>query len=138
MEAKIQQVTIVVSDLAVAHDFYTRKVGFETKTDVRAPGGYRWVSVGPRGQELELALFQLGSAVNPEQQERAREWAPGKAPPIVLRVSDCTATYEELRARGVEFLQPPVDYPWGRSVTFADPDGNLFSLNQPPAPRSGS
>ena len=138
MDAKIHQVTIVVRDQAAALAFYVQRVGFETKTDVTAPGGYRWVSVGPRGQDLELALFQLGSAVNPEQQDRAHQWAPAKAPPIVLRVSDCRASYEELRGRGVEFLQPPVDYPWGTAATFADPDGNLYSLNQPPARRSGA
>lgn len=138
MDAKVQQVTIVVRDRAAAHEFYTQKVGFETKTDVELPGGNRWVSVGPRGQELELALFQLGSPVSPEQKRWADGWAPGKTPPIVLRVSDCKATYEELKARGVEFVQPPVEYPWGVSTTFADPDGNLFSVNQPPAPRAWS
>jgi predicted enzyme related to lactoylglutathione lyase len=136
MDAKVQQVAIVVNDQAAALDFYTQKVGFETKTDVTPPGGNRWVTVGPRGQELEFALFQLGSAVSPEQRPIAQHWAPGRAPPIVLRVADCKAIYEELRARGVHFLQPPVEYPWGCSATFADPDGNLFSLNQPPASRS--
>lgn len=136
MEAKVQQVTLVVKDQAAALEFYTRKVGFETKTDVTPPGGYRWVTVGPRGQDLEFALFQMGSAVNPEQKRWSQNWAPGRAPPIVLRVADCKATYEELRARGVEFAQPPVAYPWGTAATFADPDGNLFSLNQPPAQQS--
>lgn len=131
MEAKIQQVTLVVRDQAAALAFYTQRVGFETKTDVTLPGGYRWVSVGPRDQALELALFPLGSAVDPEQRERSRQWAPAKAPPIVLRVTDCKASYEELRARGVPFLRPPVEHPWGTSATFEDPDGNLFSLSQP-------
>lgn len=133
MEGRITQVTLVVRDQAAALDFYTNKVGFEVKTDMTPPGGYRWVTVGPRGQDLELALFALGSATDPEQQAWSKSWAPGAAPPIVLRVADCRATYEELRARGVKFPQPPKEYPWGTAATFADPDGNLFSLSQPPA-----
>lgn len=133
MEGRITQVTLVVRDQAAALDFYTKKVGFEVKTDMTPPGGYRWVTVGPRGQDLELALFALGSATDPEQQAWSKSWAPGTAPPIVLRVADCRATYEELKARGVKFPQPPKDYPWGTAATFADPDGNLFSLSQPPA-----
>lgn len=133
MEGRITQVTLVVRDQAAALDFYTKKVGFEVKTDMTRPGGYRWVTVGPRGQDLELALFALGSATDPEQQAWSKSWAPGTGPPIVLRVADCRATYEELKARGVKFPQPPKDYPWGTAATFADPDGNLFSLSQPPA-----
>jgi hypothetical protein len=37
-----------------------------------------------------------------------------------------------MSARGVEFLVPPFDHPWGTSATFKDLDGNLFSMNQPP------
>jgi len=132
MEAKVTQVTLVVTNQAKALSFYTEKVGFEKKTDFAPPGGYRWVTVGPVGQELEIALWEVGSAVDPVQREWSKQWAPGKAPPIVLRVNDCRKTYEELRARGVDFPQPPKDYPWGTAATFRDPDGNLFSMSQPP------
>jgi len=33
----------------------------------------------------------------------------------------------------VEFLLEPFDHPWGTTATFKDPDGNLFSMNQPPS-----
>jgi len=136
VDAIVQQVTLVVKDQTAALDFYVQKVSFEKKTDFTPPGGRRWVTVGPRGQNPEFALFPLGSPVNPEQKMWAQQWVPGKAPPTVLRVKDCKAIYEELRARGVEFLQPPVEYAWGTSATFVDPDGNLFSLNQPPSRQS--
>ncbi len=132
MEGKIYQVTLVVTDQAKSLGFYTEKVGFEKKTDVQLPGGYRWVTVGPKGQELELALWEVGSATDPEQKEWSKHWAPARAPPLVLRVADCRKVYEELHGRGVEFPQPPKAYPWGTSATFQDPDGNLFSLNEPP------
>jgi catechol 2,3-dioxygenase-like lactoylglutathione lyase family enzyme len=135
MDAKVAQVTLVVQDQTAALEFYTRKVGFEKKTDVTPPGGYRWVTVGPTGESLEFALWARGTPVAPEQQKRAQEWASGKLPPIVLRVSNCRATYEELHGRGVHFFQPPVEQPWGTSATFEDPDGNLFSINQLPGSR---
>jgi len=133
MDAKITQVTIVVTNLTAALEFYTEKVGFAKKTDVALPGGGRWVTVGPNGQDLELALWEVGSFADPAQREWSKHWAPGRAPPLVLRVADCRAVHRELSARGVEFPQPPREYPWGVAATFRDPDGNLFSLNQPPA-----
>ena len=133
MEGKITQFTIVVSNQSKALAFYTESVGFEKKTDVTLPGGYRWVTVGPKGQELELALWEVGSATDPEQKAWSKQWAPGKNPPIVVRVNDCREVHRELSSRGVEFPQPPKEYPWGVAATFRDPDGNLFSLSQPPS-----
>lgn len=132
MEGRVSQVTLVVRNQAVALEFYTERVGFEKKTDVALPGGGRWVSVGPKGQDLELALWEIDSAVDPTQKSWSKDWAPGRAPPIVLRVANCAGVFDELKARGVRFLQPkPDERPWGTSATFADPDGNLFSLSQP-------
>lgn len=131
MKGRITQVTLVVTDQDRALDFYTRQVGFEKKTDVDVPGRGRWVSVGPVGQDLELALFPAAS--RPDPNEWSRHWKPGANPPMVIRVDDCRATFQELSSRGVRFDQPaPVEYPWGVSATFADPDGNRLSLNQPP------
>jgi len=80
-----------------------------------------------------MALFELGSTVDPSQKEWSKNWSPARAPPIVLRVADCRKTHQELSARGVEFTRAPVEYPWGTAATFKDPDGNLFSMNQPPS-----
>jgi predicted enzyme related to lactoylglutathione lyase len=131
MDAKITQFTLLVKDQAEAVDFYTNKVGFEKKTDVTPPGGYRWVTVGPVGQELELALFQAGTQ---DPNGWSRGWRAGGGPPIVMRVGDCQKTFTELRSKGIEFKQEkPEVYPWGVSATFSDPDGNLFSINQLPS-----
>ena len=133
MDGRISQVTLVVTNQARSLEFFTEKVGFEKKSDAPLPGGKRWVSVGPKGQDLELALWEIGSAVDPAQRAWSKNWSPGTAPPIVLRVADCQAVYREISARGVEFPQPPKEYPWGWAATFRDPDGNLFSLSQPPS-----
>jgi len=134
MVGRVTVVTLVVTNQAKSLEFYTEKVGFEKKTDVPGPGGFRWVTVGPKGQDLEFALWEVGSPVDPAQKEWSKQWAPGKAPPILIAVSDCPKTYQELHSRGVEFPQPPKENPWGTVATFRDPDGNLFSMNQP---RSG-
>ena len=130
MDAKITQFTLVVKNQADALEFYTKKVGLEKKTDFTPPGGYRWVTVGPVGQDIELALFQAGS--QPENGWTA-QWRPGSQPPIVMRADDCAKASAELKSRGVRFTAEPKEYPWGVSATFADPDGNLFSINQLPA-----
>jgi predicted enzyme related to lactoylglutathione lyase len=131
VEGKITSISLVVSDQQRSLEFYTEQAGFEKRTDVTGPGGYRYVTVSPKGEALEVALWQRGSAVNPEQKDMAMAWAAAKAPPVVIQVSDCRAIHEAMAARGVRFLQPPFDHPWGVSATFADPDGNLFSLSQP-------
>jgi len=47
-------------------------------------------------------------------------------------VDDCDGTVEQLRARGVELLNGPVDRPWGqRTAAFADPDGHAWEIAQP-------
>ncbi len=126
MEAKIAAIPLVVKDKAKALDFYTNKVGFEKKTDY-TQGSYRYVTVGPKGQDIELALWQIGS---PDPTGWVKNVSPG-GPPIVMRVDDCRKTFAEMESRGVQFKQAqPEEYAWGVSATFSDPDGNLFSLNQ--------
>ena len=131
-EGKVSQIALVVKNQAAALHFYTEQVGMEKRTDIAVPGRGRWVTVSPKGSELELALFEIGSTVDPKQTEWAQQWAPGKAPPIVLRVTDCRKTYQELSSRGVPFPQVPEEHPWGTAATFTDPDGNLFSVVEPP------
>jgi predicted enzyme related to lactoylglutathione lyase len=133
MDGKITVITLVVTDQARSLEFFTEKVGFDKKTDVNPPGGTRWVTVGLKGQELEIMLWQVGSGADPSQAEVSKTWAPARSPPIVIVVPDCRKVHQEMSARGVEFVMAPFDHPWGTSATFKDPDGNLFSMNQPPS-----
>jgi predicted enzyme related to lactoylglutathione lyase len=128
MELKIRQFILVVTDQTKSLDFYTGKVGFEKKIDYTPPGSYRWVTVGPHGQGIELALWQVGS---PDPDGHTKSWKPGNAPPITLSVKDCHETFAEMKSRGVKFHQEqPYDQPWGISASFDDPDGNTFAINQ--------
>jgi predicted enzyme related to lactoylglutathione lyase len=134
MDGKVTVIHLVVTDQARSLEFFTEKVGFEKKTDITPPGGSRWVTVSPHGETIELSLWQVGSAVDPSQKVVAQQWAPATSPPIVFQVPDCKKEHARLSARGVEFLLAPLEHPWGTTATFQDPDGNLFSMNQPPGP----
>ena len=121
---KIESTPLIVSDKTEALKFFTEKVGFEKKVDV-TDHGYRWVTVGPKGQDAQLELWQVGS-YGPAG--ASKNWNPGNAPPIVLLVDDCYKTFAELKGKGVEFRRELEEYPQGVSATFADPDGNLFTI----------
>jgi predicted enzyme related to lactoylglutathione lyase len=128
VEPRIKQFILVVTNQADALEFYTNKVGFEKKTDFTPPGSYRWVTVGPKGQPIELALWQLGS---PDPDGHAKNWRPGNAPPITMWVEDCRRSFDEMRSRGIQFHQvEPYNAPWGTVASFNDPDGNTFAINQ--------
>lgn len=130
MNGKIHQLILVVKNQSDALKFYTEQVGFEKKTDYKPPESHRWVTVGPKGQDIEIALYEEGT---PDANNWSKNWKAGKSTPISIRVDDCLAEFEKLKSRGVKFFEDkPHDASWGTNAAFADPDGNLFSLNQPP------
>jgi catechol 2,3-dioxygenase-like lactoylglutathione lyase family enzyme len=49
---------------------------------------------------------------------------------LTIRVPDCRAAYEVLRARGAAFLTPPVEHPWEVRTFFRDPDGHLIEISE--------
>jgi len=53
---------------------------------------------------------------------------------LTIRVSDCRAAYEILKARGATFLTPPVEYDWEIRCFFQDPDGHLLEISESKAP----
>jgi predicted enzyme related to lactoylglutathione lyase len=119
MNAKITHVALVVKNQDEAVEFYTKKVGFEKKADYNPPAGERWVTVGPKGQDLELVLLQAGKAgVNSSSTH------------ITMSVDDCKKASADLKTQGVQFKQEPLEHPYGVSAIFADPDGNSFQINQ--------
>ena len=127
MDPTITGITIAVRNQDKALEYYTTKVGFVKKNDHHVTSSYRYLSVGPKGQDLELALWQLGT---PDPRGWSHEWRPGGYPPITIHVDDCRKTYEEMKSRGVEFKQAPEEYFMGISAMFSDPDGNVFWIVQ--------
>jgi catechol 2,3-dioxygenase-like lactoylglutathione lyase family enzyme len=125
-----------VADQDEALGFYTEKLGLEVRADVTVPemGNFRWLSVGVPGQEdVAIALLPVpGPPVFDEETQAALQTlvAKGAAGGLFFSTDDCQATYEELKAKGVEFSQPPTEQPYGIDAGFRDPSGNQMRLAQ--------
>lgn len=125
--------TIYVLDQDSAKAFYTEKLGFEVREDARL-GDFRWLTVAPKGQpDTCMVLFAIkpGPTMNEEQAASLRALVQaGVLGGGVLQTDDCRRDYEELRARGVEFLREPKEMPYGIEAVLKDDSGNFFSLTQ--------
>jgi predicted enzyme related to lactoylglutathione lyase len=125
-----------VHDQDEALDFYTKKVGFSVQTDVTVAelGDFRWLTVSPPGQDdVSIVLMAIpGPPVfDDETAEQVRTlMSKGAVNSVFLSTDDCRATYEELRSRGVEFVDPPEERPYGIDCGFRDPSGNHLRLTQ--------
>ena len=133
---KIGTTQLWVHDQEVALEFYTQKVGMEVRMDVTMPemGNFRWLTVGPVGQpDIAIVLMPIpGPPIMDEATaDQVREvMAKGFAGAIFLETDDCQATYEELSARGVDFVEKPEERPYGVDAGFRDPSGNHLRLVQ--------
>jgi len=133
---KIATAQLWVHDQDEALAFYTQKLGMEVRADVTLPemGDFRWLTVGPADQpDIAIVLMAIpGSPVmDPDTAEQVKSlMAKGFAGTVFLTTDDCQASYEELRARGVEFTEAPEERPYGIDSGFRDPSGNSFRLTQ--------
>lgn len=138
MLKRITHVNVWVHDQDAALEFYTRRLGLEVREDVTLPefGDYRWLTVGPPGQpDVCLILAIPGPpALDPETAERLlgmiAQGAVGGAGTMIFESDDIQATCADLRERGVEFIQEPVERPYGVDAAFRDPFGNPFRIIQ--------
>ena len=125
-----------VHDQQEAFDFYTKKLGMEVRADVSFPemGEFRWLTVAPPGQEdVEIVLMPIPGppVMDEETAEQVRTvMAKGFAGTVFLSTDDCQKSYEELKARGVEFTEAPEQRPYGIDSGFRDPSGNSIRLTQ--------
>ena len=133
MITRLSHATVYVLDHDRAIDFYTNKLGLEVRTDATV-GDFRWVTVGVPGQpELEIALMEpkAGMVMDEETASQLRALVTkGVLGGGVFDTNDCFATYEQLKARGVEFRGEPQKQSWGTAAVFQDDSGNFFSLSQ--------
>jgi catechol 2,3-dioxygenase-like lactoylglutathione lyase family enzyme len=132
MIKRLSHTTVWVLDQDEALEFYTTRLGFEVRNDVRMDT-FRWLTVGVAEQpDLEILLAYPGPPMlDPESAEHIKAMvAKGALGAGVLATDDCQGTYEELSARGVRFLQEPSERMYGIEATFRDNSGNWFSLTQ--------
>jgi predicted enzyme related to lactoylglutathione lyase len=113
----VKFVSIPVKDQDAAVNFYTQKLGFRIATD-QPFGKQRWIELSIPGAETKLVLFTM----------EGDEKRIGTQMNMAFVCHDLQKTYEEYKARGVEFLAPPKQEPWGTFVIFKDPDGNQFVI----------
>jgi catechol 2,3-dioxygenase-like lactoylglutathione lyase family enzyme len=134
MIQRLSHTTLYVLDQDSARDFYVNKLGFEVRMDGKMDNGFRWLTVSPKGQpDLQIILMQVdGPNMQPEVAKTIRSLlTQGKINGGVLQTSDCKKTYEELRAKGVEFPSAPKEQFYGIEAIMKDDSGNWFSMTEP-------
>ncbi len=133
---RIANAQLWVHDQDEALAFYTRKLGMEVRSDVTLPemAAFRWLTVGPVGQpDFAITLMAIPGppVMDADTAAQVRDlMAKGFAGTVFLTTDDCQASYEELKARGVEFSQEPEERPYGIDSGFRDPSGNSLRLTQ--------
>lgn len=133
---KIANAQLWVHDQDEALAFYTEKLGFEVRSDITLAemGDFRWLAVGPVGQEDVSIVLMLIPGPPMFEQETIDQieslMAKGAGATVFFATEDCRADYEELTARGVEFVEEPTERPYGIDSGFRDPSGNHLRLTQ--------
>jgi catechol 2,3-dioxygenase-like lactoylglutathione lyase family enzyme len=132
MIKKLSHVKVFVLDQDRARDFYTQKLGFEVRTDVTMDG-FRWLTVGPVGQpDLNVLLAKPEPPMFSDEDAAALRGlvAKGAMAGGVIETDDCRKTFDDLKAKGVTFLQEPAERPYGVEALLRDDSGNWFSLTE--------
>ena len=120
MDYKIELIAVPVSDVDRAKAFYVEQAGFHADHDHRVSDELRFVQLTPPGSACSISI---GTGLT--------DAAPGSVKGIQMVVEDADSAHRELSGRGVE-VSDVQDFPWGRFVFFADPDGNGWAVQQLP------
>src|SRR3954467_3322299 len=113
---------IPVHDPDAALDFYRDALGLEVRNDV-ASEGFRWVTVGAPGQDVDIVLFQPHGGLSQTEGDALLSLVTqGSLQAAIFRTADLDATFEQVRSSGAEVLQEPATQPWGaRDCAVRDP-----------------
>jgi catechol 2,3-dioxygenase-like lactoylglutathione lyase family enzyme len=122
MDMKLELVAVPVSDVDRAKAFYVDQAGFTLDHDHTISDDLRFVQLTPPGSACSITI---GKGVT--------DAAPGSYRGLQVVVEDADAAHAELARRGVEVSEVQ-EFPWGRFVFFADPDGNGWAVQQPTRP----
>jgi catechol 2,3-dioxygenase-like lactoylglutathione lyase family enzyme len=112
MDMKLELVAVPVSDVDRAKAFYVDQAGFTLDHDHTISDDLRFVQLTPPGSACSISI---GKGIT--------DAAPGSVRGLQVVVEDADAAHAELAGRGVEVGEVQ-EFPWGRFVFFADPDGN--------------
>jgi predicted enzyme related to lactoylglutathione lyase len=120
MDWKIELLSVPVSDIDRAKDFYVNQVGFNADYDHTVDENLRFVQLTPPGSACSIVLDR-----------GMTDMKPGTQQGIQIVIADADAAREHLLANGVK-ASDVQEFPWGRFVFFTDPDGNRWALQQLP------
>ncbi|HKE56621.1 MAG TPA: VOC family protein [Pyrinomonadaceae bacterium] len=134
MISRMSHATIFVKNQNEALEFYRDKLGFKVHTDAMVGDDFRWLTICTNDQpDFEIILMEpkAGPLMDEETSAQLRALvAKGVLGAGVFDTDDCRGTYNELKARGVEFLSEPAERPYGIEAVFKDNSGNWFSLSE--------
>jgi predicted enzyme related to lactoylglutathione lyase len=125
MAQEIAQFAVTVRDYDEALAFYVDKLGFECLEDTDLGGGKRWIRVRPAG--AKGAGILLARAVSERQLASVGNQTGGRVF-VFLDTDDCRGDHARLASRGVVFVRPPSEEPYGVVAVFEDLYGNRFDL----------
>jgi catechol 2,3-dioxygenase-like lactoylglutathione lyase family enzyme len=120
--SRISVISIPVSDQDRAKAFYAETLGFDVLADGEFGDGQRWIQLAPEGSDNTSITLTTWFD----------DYPPGTVRGNLLEVRDLDDAKVELSQRGLEFEGDDQDTPWGRFAPFRDPDGNRWSLHEPP------
>lgn len=120
MDWKIELISVPVTDVDRAKAFYVEQVGFVADHDHQVDESTRFVQLTPPGSACSIVM---GTGIT--------DMPPGSQRGIQVVVDDAAAAREQLLANGVEASEVDVQM-WGSFVSFSDPDGNTWALQQLP------
>ena len=125
MQQSIGGVTVLVSEYDEAITWYTGMLGFVLCEDTPLPDGKRWVRIAPPGTTGTSLLLAL--AATEAQRTRIGDQTGGRVA-LFLHTDDFARDYEAMAARGVRFVEPPREEPYGTVAVFTDLYGNRWDL----------
>ncbi|HEX8580455.1 MAG TPA: VOC family protein [Allosphingosinicella sp.] len=130
MLQSLAHIALIVRDYDEAIAWYTGVLGFTLIADEQQPEqDKRWVLVEPPGAGDNAASLLLARASSPEQEAFIGNQAGGRVF-LFLKTDDFDRDYEAYLARGVRFVRPPAERPYGKVAVFKDLYGNLWDLVQ--------
>jgi catechol 2,3-dioxygenase-like lactoylglutathione lyase family enzyme len=127
----LAHIALIVRDYDEAIGWFTEKLGFTLVEDTYHPEqDKRWVVVAPPGAGDNAATILLARAATPEQERFIGDQAGGRVF-LFLRTDDFWRDYHAFTAKGVRFVRPPAEQPYGMVAVFEDLYGNRWDLIGP-------
>jgi uncharacterized glyoxalase superfamily protein PhnB len=124
---------VMVSNQALALDFYVNKLGLQKKVDMEF-GAMRWIEVAPQNSESTISLMEPSTKIMPAEAVEAAKRSIGSTTGLWFYTNDIQGTFAELKAKGVNISQPEKQE-WGGTMSMIkDQDGNEYQLISAPEP----